>query len=133
MKKKILYIILIVSLSSIGVIRCFGQIILTDKAFDFYGDAVINVGILKKDTALLNIKIKQKDTIINKQELQIAELTFAEATEKGKAKNYKDDLGTCGTKLDKKSKWNKIYKKVILTVTSVVILEGLLIYTLIKP
>lgn len=114
------------------MIQSFGQITLNDAAFKFYGDAVIDVRTLKADTSLLHLKINQKDSLLAIRVEQIEEQKYLNTTQKLISKNYKSDLKDCGDKIESKIKWNKIYKKVILTTVSVMILEGLLIYTLVK-
>lgn len=110
------------------MIPCFGQIILSNNAFKFYGDAVIDRETLKKDTILLKLELKQKDTALINKEEKIKDLEQANKIHELKANNYKTDLSNCGSKLDKKSKWLKVFIKGIITSVAIIAIETIIIY-----
>lgn len=111
------------------MIQFYGQTIsLSEKAFKFYGDAVIDRETLKKDTTLLRLELEQKDTALINRNEKVKDLEQENKINELKSNNYKNDLSNCGEKLNKKSKWNKIFIKAILTSISVAILEGIIIY-----
>lgn len=111
------------------MIQCYGQTIcLTDKQFEFYGDAVIDRKYLQLDTAELKLKVKQKDTALINREERIKDLEQANKIWGLKSNNYKSDLSACGDKLNKKDKWNKIFKKVSGIAVIIVVLESIYIY-----
>ena len=116
----------------IGTIASYGQINLNEEQFKFYGDAVIDNGILKKDTALLHYKI-----IINKIKTdsidlirvgQIGDLRNAIAKDTTIRNNYKKSYSDCTESKVKLKKWNKFFKNTTVTLVVVAIIETGLIY-----
>lgn len=109
--------------------QCLGQTIcLTDKQFEFYGDAVIDRETLKKENKLLELKIQQQDTALTNRNNKITELENINKEQKTKSDNFEKDLTSCGNKVNNKQKWLKVFIKTTITSVAIIVIETVIIY-----
>lgn len=100
----------------------------TPKQVKFFLKQNVIAKGLQIDTALLRSQIKDLNSILTLTQDQRSGLNFALKEQTQLADNYRLSYSVLQEKYDKKVKWNIRYKKVIICVSAVAILEGGLIY-----
>lgn len=121
-------IILTIALAIVFPIQLIGQITLSNSQFDFYAKALVNEKVLKVDTTVLRSQLKDCEEIVMLQKDQVDGVKFALKAQSDITDNYRTSLSNLQKKYDKKVKWIKIAKKVIVAVVVIVVAETVIIY-----
>lgn len=135
MKSKTLLSILAI----VFAIQCAGQTIcrngycMSYQEYDFYADALV------ERNGLLQIDSMQRQTIIElKQQLDlfmVADKTHQAAAESSAIyiDSLKDNNADLQNRIDRKTKWNKVYKKIIVGAVVIIVAETSALYLILRP
>lgn len=129
LKKSTLLTILLVAF---GTILSYGQITLSNEAFDAYAKKVTERNAYKDSLQLCKSDLQEcdKSNLLLQDKAQGFEFALNEQTRS--ADSYRLELGDLRGKHNDTKKWNRRFKKTILGISVVAVLEGLLIYGLVS-
>lgn len=115
------------------------KICLSESEIDYFINQDLTAKSLIIDTTLMGIKIQKSDSAFKLSQKNENDLKSNEKDLKQVLKNmkticseYKSSLVKCNEKNEKKTKWNKIYKKTIVIMTVFIVAEATVIYLMVK-
>jgi len=110
-------ILLTILLVAFGTIRSYGQITLSNEAFDAYARQAVERNAFRD-----SLQLSKQDVQECEQNVVLLQDSIGELNR---------DLKVTGGNLENKTKWNHRFRKIIVGISSVAVLEATLIYALV--